>query len=686
MPVHYRPNPSASHAEQTSRRQSASAERRIWIKSYVGIPLAVGFLGMSVLLVGLRTAPLPVDSLVNPTQIADRTGQTLSNWTAQGTHAQFAPLSTIPKALQQATLAVEDENFYHHSAFSVTGLGRALWVDIRHGHIEEGGSTITQQLARTLFLSQNRTIGRKFREALYAMQLEMHESKDAILAEYLNYVYYGYGAYGAAQAAEVYFGKPLAHLNLAECAMLAGLPQAPSAYAPTQHFEAAKERQRIVLQRLVDVGYLTRQQAMAVFAMPIQITHTNQSSLRAPYFTEVAVDEAKRRYRLATDDLYQGGIHIMTTVDPMLQQAAERAITRSLAAHPGLQAALVALDPQTGAVRALVGGRDYQSSPYNRVFAERQPGSTFKAILYTAALQNGWTPASQVESVETTFRYDGNQSYTVRDFGAEYANRPLTLRAALARSDNVYAVTANLDVGPGVVINTAHEMGISAPMQPYPSLALGVFPVSPLQMATAYATLANGGYRVTPYAVSQVSRSTADAPLLRAEPPRVRVVSPQISFQMTDLLHSVLAPHGTGYPVHTFLHQPAAAKTGTTDTDGWMVGYTPATVCAVWVGYDDNRPISLSEAHLASHIWAQFMGTAEQHAPTAWYQPPAGLTARLIDPLTAKLATDTCASTELDYFQPGTEPTLYCPLHPASKPSGLVPRAGGIVQWLRRWL
>ncbi len=671
-------------AEQGNPRSKNVRSRRRWLRNYVGIPMAAGFVGTTAMLAGLKAAPLPVQSFLNPTQVDDREGTVLETWTPKGDHSQIVPLDEIPLALQHATIAVEDAHFYQHSAFSLAGIARATLVNLRHHHVDQGGSTITQQLARTLFLNQDRTLSRKIREALYSIQLEMHESKSTILDEYLNYVYYGHGAYGAPQAAQVYFGRPITRLNLAECAMLAGLPQAPSAFDPFLHFNQAKSRQVAVLHRMAQAGYITDEEAAQAAMQPIQLATESLSSEKAPYFTEVAVSEAKRRFGITSDNLYAGGLRITTTLDPVLQQSAERAVSRLVAPYPKLQAAVIVMDPRTGAIRAMVGGRDYLTSPYNRSFATRQPGSTFKAVVYASALEHGWTPANQVKSTETTFRYDGDKSYTVRDFAGEFAERPLTLRAALARSDNVYAVTTNLQVGPSKVIDTARRMGITSELLPYPSLALGVFPTSPLEMATAYATLANGGFRVTPYAVAQVNWSNQNR-TVSTTPEKTGVISPQVAFQMSDLMQSVLQPGGTAYAIHSYLHSTTAAKTGTTDTDGWMVGYTPTTVCAVWVGYDDNRPLALSEAHVASRIFAHVMNTAEQRFPSSWYRAAAGLVPRLIDPLTAKLATNTCADTEYDYFVPGTEPKESCPLHPAAMAGNSAPKPHGLLGWIRSW-
>jgi penicillin-binding protein 2D len=670
-------------ADPLSGPPSGSNQKNKWIKR-VTIPLLGGFFGMSMLLVLLRILPLPDASLVSPTEIESADGTRLTEWTLEGAQTRRVDLRDIPRPLIQATLAVEDANFYHHRAFHFQSLIRAMLVNLKDGHVVEGGSTITQQLAKNLYLSQDRTIIRKLKEGLYAISLELHESKDMILSQYLNVVYYGHGAYGVGSAAELYFNKPVQDLDIAESALIAGLPKGPSIFSPIEHFAAAKHRQRLVLDRMVSEGYLTKQEADNAYHETLHISLTQRPIEVAPYFTTAAISEVKKRFQITADDLYAGDMSITTTLDPLLQQSAERAIRTTLPKNSGIEAALVAIDPKTGAIRAMVGGRNFTQSPYNRVFAERQPGSTFKAVLYTSALEHGWTPANQINSEMTTFEYgEGENSlYTVHDYGDYYANRPLTLREAIARSDNVYAVSTNIAIGPHLVVDTAKAMGIHSTLHPYPALALGVFPTSPLQMATAYATLANGGFQVTPFTVSQV-RSVHAGKIYQTNVKKVRTIDPDVAYQMTDLLTSVFDHNGTGHAVKSYLHGTAAAKTGTTDTDAWMVGYTPNLVCAVWVGYDTNRNLTTTESHLAAPIWAKFMGTAQVHNPSDWYQPPEDLVRVEIDPLTAKIATDKCAVKEVDYFVKGTEPTEYCPLHPSDSMGAH--DENRIFTWLKRW-
>ncbi|QQE81506.1 PBP1A family penicillin-binding protein [Alicyclobacillus sp. SO9] len=638
------------------------------VRNWIVFPLLAGFAGAAVIITSLRITPLPSVGLIDPTVLDDAAGNELAEWTIRGSHSEQVPLTDIPLSLQQATIAVEDRQFYRHHAFNVTSIGRALAVDFLHHNIVEGGSTITQQLAKNLYLNQQRTVVRKLKEALYAMQLELHESKHTILTQYLNLVYFGHGAYGVQAASELYFHKPVSELNLAQSAMLAGLPKGPELYSPFRNLTAAKNRQYDVLQSMVRGRYITQNEADKAFRQPLHLSHVHDPLQKAPYFTATAIREMQQRFHISPDYLYRGDWHVQTTLDPVLQKAAERAVASTLPKQGDLQAALIAMDPKTGAIKAMVGGKEFDKSPYNRVFAQRQPGSTFKGVLYTSALEHGWSPAKRINSEMTTFLYDNGKTYTVHDYGDFYAHRPLTLKEAIARSDNVYAVTANLEVGPDEVIQTARKMGLTTPLKPYPAMALGVFPTSPLQLAAAYSVLANGGNTVDPYTISQITSPSLKQPL-NATREHQNVVSPDVAFEMSDLLRSVTEPGGTAYRARKYLHGPVAAKTGTTNTDAWTVGYTPNLVCAVWVGYDNNKPLSMTEAHLATPIWGKFMGTAQQRDPAKWYTAPPQLVERTIDPATGKLATSACRDRETDYFVKGTEPTDSCPLHPVIESS-----------------
>lgn len=622
----------------------------------------------------LRYADLPPNEIANPSALLTSDGTILTNLVqGEDTHRIKIPLAEIPQNLIHATLALEDQHFYQHSGISPTSIARALWVDIKSGEVVEGGSTITQQLAKNLFLSQEQTISRKLREAMYTIQLEMNYSKDEILEQYLNVIYYGHGANGIEMAAKTFFNKHAEDLDLAESALLAGLPKGPSIYDPFLDFDKAKERQHIVLDLMQQQGYITKEEADQANQEQLELTPQKTPTGTAPYFTDFVSYQLKNTYNISDADLYRGGLKIETTLDSKMQAAAEQAIQDQLkklpASSANLQVALLAMDPKTGEIKAMVGGRDYKQSPFNRTLAQRQPGSAFKPFVYLTALMNNYTPATKIKSEQTTFTYQDGQgqakSYEVHNYGDHYLNDYISFREAIARSDNVFAVTTNMDIGPEKVINTAKALGLSGEMKPYPSLALGVFPESPLQMVKAYAALANGGYSIEPHVVRQIE-DAANKKITSFEQQKTSILDPGVTFILNDMMKSVYtSPNGTGYRVHEMFNRPAAGKTGTTDTDAWMIGYTPDLVTAVWVGYDKDQLLSPTESYVAAPIWAQFMNAAHEGIPLHDFAVPDNVTELYLDPDSGELATENCPTRQREYFLKGSEPTIWCEEHPS---------------------
>lgn len=633
----------------------------------------------------LRLAPLPKNAAINPSRVVSYTGSWISDLAGVGVTRQQVSLEQVPRYLLNATIAVEDTSFYSHSGFNLKGIARAMLVNLGAGRVMQGGSTITQQLAKNLFLNGNRTIWRKIQEALYAMQLETHLSKNQILTDYLNIIYYGHGATGVGTAAHYFFGKPVQVLNLAESTMLAGLPKGPTLYSPFTHYSLAKERQRTVLQAMVHAGYITQAQAHQAFVMPLHfVVHRKPVEFFAPYFTDAVSYEAQHELHFTQDALYRGGYTIKTTLNPALQKAMDKAIATYIMPHLGLQVAAVALDTRTGSVLAYSGGRNYRTSPYDRVNAMRQPGSTFKPFVYATALDKGWTASMHMISEPRTIVYGTHSVYHVHNFADEYSYGPIDMKQAIARSDNVFAVTANMAAGPALVEETARRFGLPDDMHPYPALALGVFPVSPLQMARAYAALDNGGYLVNPHTIAAVTDEQGHV-LYEAQTKHLLVENPSTSFILTDMMQSVMKPGGTGYRVAKSLPGDIAAKTGTTDTDAWMVGYTPDVVCAVWVGYDQMRPINSVQAHLAAPIFAGVMQEAIKEHPQATFTAPKTVTKVWIDPETGQKATSACPIRELDAFAVGTDPAATCMAHPEPTAS-LTERALNTIRSLFSWM
>ena len=519
-------------------------------------------------------------------------------------YAQPVRVETLPAHLRDAVLAIEDRRFYSHFGLDPLALLRATVVNLRAGRVVQGGSTLTQQLAKNVFLTPARTIKRKVQELLLALWLERKFTKDEILSIYLNRVYLGANAYGVEAAAKRYFGKSARDLDLAESAMIAGLLKAPSRYAPTRNIERARARASQVLASMVDAGFLTRNQAEAAVKAPATVVHARRASGRiARYFADWVLDQVSGYAGPGAGDLL-----VVTTLDAPLQAAAEEAVEWALAgegARRGAgQAALVALDPD-GAVRALVGGRDYAVSQFNRATqARRQPGSAFKLFVYLAALEAGFTPGDLVEDAPITV--DG---WSPRNYDDTYAGT-VTISEALSRSLNTAAVRITEHVGRDAVTRVARRLGITSPLRSDASLALGASEVRLIELTAAYATLANHGQGVWAYGVREIR--TADGAVLyrRSGSGPGTVVAEPVLRQMVAMLEAVVAG-GTGRAAA--LPWPVAGKTGTSDEwrDAWFVGFTRDLVVGVWVGNDDAAAMNtVTGGGLPARLWARFMRTA----------------------------------------------------------------------------
>lgn len=664
------------------------------VKRCLSFLCAFSLLGVGALIVFLlylRTQALPTATILQTSQILDIHGDVIDSYHL-GQNRQVVPLKKISKYLIDATLAIEDHRFYEHHGFDVRGMGRAAAVNARHMDKVQGASTLTQQLARNLYLTQERTWTRKLKEAILTVQLEMRETKDQILEQYLNQIYYGHSTYGIEAAAELFYGKHALDLDLAESSLIAGVPKGPKYYSPYLNYNNAKSRQQTILTAMVKYGYITQKEAGDAYAEPLQIKPLVSSSASvAPYFRDYIRYVALEQLGISENLYNKGGIKIYTTLDLRAQKIAEAVVAENIAKGSELQASLVALDPRTGYIKALVGGTDYTANQFNRALAKtRQPGSSFKPVLYLTALQEpGFTPATLFKSEPTVFTYDdGRKTYTPNNFGSHYSHEEITLRKALAQSDNIYAVHTIMQTGPEKVIDMAHRLGIDSQMKPLPSLALGTFPVSPLQMASAFGTIANAGVRVEPTAILRVEDAKG-AVLYDARPKQERVVDPAAAYVLTNLMESVFEPGGTGYRVASQLKRPVAGKTGTTDTDAWMVGFTPELATAVWVGYDRGRDIGTIDSRKAAPIFAEFTERTLESVPPKLFAEPDGVVSVYIDPANGKLATEQCPDKQLEVFIKGTEPTETSGLHggaaESSKDSKHPDDSSGWWDDLKRW-
>lgn len=591
-----------------------------------------------------------------------------------GQKRYWVNMKEISPELVNATISVEDKNFYEHHGFDFKRIAGAVVADIQAFAKVQGASTITQQYARNLFLEHDKTWKRKLNEAFYTIRLEMNYSKKEILEGYLNTIYYGNGAYGVEAASKYYYGKKASHLTLAEASLLAGIPKGPGIYSPFANLEKAKDRQKIILQTMVDNGYISKKEAQTAAAAPLRLAgiHTSQKVKVAPYFQDAVRNALKNQLHLDERTIALGGLKVYTTLNLKQQKAAESQIEKNVASASEIQIGLVAMDPKNGNVKAMVGGRDYEKSPFNRaVQAIRQPGSTIKPLLYYAALEHGFTPSSTMRSEYTTFHFDDGQAdYTPHNFNNKYANGEITLAQALAVSDNIFAVKTHLFLGEDTLIETAKKFGLSTKMEEVPSLALGTSGVRVIEMANAYSMFANGGKQVHPVLITKVEDYNGNV-IFEKEDHHDRVLNAARAYVMTQMLTGVFDSKLNGYAkvtgstVAKTITRPYAGKSGSTETDSWMIGYSPQLVTAVWAGYDVGKPIEVvAEKTYAKKVWANFMEEALKGKPVkAFKQPKDGVIGMYVNPQNGKLATKDCPVRRFTYFVKGTEPTEYCTDH-----------------------
>ncbi|WP_262421997.1 transglycosylase domain-containing protein [Bacillus aquiflavi] len=575
--------------------------------------------------------------------------------------------------LVNATISVEDKRFYDHFGLDIKRIVAAIIADIKAMGKVQGASTITQQYARNLFLEHDKTWIRKLKEAFYAIRLEMSYSKETILEGYLNTINYGHGAYGAEAASQYYFGKSAADLTLEEATMLAGIPKGPGKYSPLVSMEKAKDRQKIILSAMRQNGYINQAEEIAAAKKPLTFIgkHKHFQLETAPYFQDTVQSVLKNELSIDERTIALGGLKVYTTLDLQDQEAAEKVIQNTMSTDSDIQVGFVSMNPKNGFITAMVGGTHYESSPFNRaVQAVRQPGSTIKPILYYAALEHGFTPSSLMRSEQTTFHFeDGKPPYTPRNFNNLYANDNMTLVQALALSDNIYAVKTHLFLGEETLVNTAKRFGITTKLAKVPSLALGSSDVRVIDMATAYSLLANGGYEIKPTLIKRIENQKGEV-IYEYNKERKPVLRSDLAFVMTHMLTGIFDQKLDGYaPVtgSTIINKMTrlyAGKSGTTEADNWMIGYSPQLTAAVWTGYDKGKPIELTAEKLyAKDIWIGFMEEVHKNKPIKAFKPPKGTVGVYIDPHNGKLATKGCPVKRLTYYATGTEPTEYCTEH-----------------------
>jgi penicillin-binding protein 1A len=605
---------------------------------------------------------------------------------------EMVSLDQISPKLQDAVIAIEDQRFYHHGGVDWEGIIRAFWTNVVQGKVVQGGSTITQQYIKNNLTGKERTYWRKVEEARLANQMEGKYSKDKILEMYLNDVYFGQGCYGVKTACNTFFGKEPLELSLEEAALLAAVIRIPNYYSPYLNPQKALERRNVVLDKMEELGYITSTEAQEAKAKPVQVKEIPEEapSPLAPYFVEYVKKDLYRTFAsdinlrakfgdLSPDDIiFRGGLRIYTTLDLQLQRYAEYAVNSTLDEEGDPAAALCAVDPRSGEIKAMVGGKDYSEQQYN-IAAQggRQPGSAFKVFVLTTAISNGISPYKYYDSSPTTLEFpDGTKWKVSNAEGSSYGE--ISLYTATVRSVNVVFARLIRDVGAQRVAQMAQAMGITSPIDPYPAIALGALTngVNPLEMASACGTLANNGVHNDPICVTKVTDAAGNI-IFENHPNGKRVVREDVAAVVNSILKDVVR-HGTGRAAD--IDRPQAGKTGTTDNyaDAWFVGYTPELSAAVWVGYPQGlvpmrsvHGITVYGGTFPAQIWAKFMKRALADVPASDFaKAEFGEEEEAEDWVSVKICTESgmvatkyCPNTETRYFQRGEEPTETCPLH-----------------------
>jgi penicillin-binding protein 1A len=604
-------------------------------------------------------------------------------------------LDQIPPLVRNAFVLTEDKRFYRHHGVDFLRIPGALWADIKKRSFAEGFSTITMQLARNIFperLTREKSLIRKLKEAKVARAIEARYSKEKILELYLNQIALGNQAFGVETAAQRYFGKSARDLNIAEAAMLAGLPKAPERYNPRRSPERAIQRRNTVIEVMREQGAISDADASLAKAYPLQLARKSEAGDVAPYFVEWIRQQLEQQFG---QRLYEQGLKVYTTLDVDLQSAAERALESQLRAveggkygpykhttfeeylakasersggpaanSPYLQGAFVAMDPRTGAVRAMVGGRDFDDSKFNRATqALRQPGSTFKPIVYADAIQNGRPPSYIVDDSPISIPQAGGGVWTPQNYEGKFEG-PMPMRRGLYQSRNIIAIKLGMELGAQSVIDMARKFGITTPIPPYPSIAIGAADVYPIELIAAYSAFATLGTRATATGIVRVENSRGDV-LWEPNPVRAPVMSPEEAWLMVSMMKDVVQRGTAAGSVGSQFHLPAGGKTGTTNdgTDVWYIGYTSDLVAGVWMGLDKPQNIKSNAQGglLAAPAWTSFMNEVYRRKPSPPDWPrPEGIVVREIDPATGMLAGPGCSGSVAEYFIAGTDPTQQC--------------------------
>lgn len=577
---------------------------------------------------------------------------------------KWISLDKISPYLIDATISTEDKHFYHHIGFDYLRIAKALVTNIVSSSLSEGASTITQQYARNLFLNYDKTWERKIDEAMLAIELEVHYTKDEILEGYLNTINYG-GIFGIENASWYYFNKSASDLTLAEASMLAGIPQAPAKLSPINNEENAKKRQNVVLELMVNNKKITEKDKIVAYNTPLEyVGKTDDNDITSLlYYRDAVIEELNGIETIPSSLIKTGGLKIYTALNKEAQVDLENAVKNNIKEGSELQLAGIMIDPNTGEVMALLGGTDYSKSQYNRAInAKRQVGSTMKPFLYYAALESGFTSASSFISEATTFYFANNKTYSPKNYNDHYANGPLSMTAAIAYSDNIFAVKTHLFLGEETLVNMVNRLGISSNMSAIPSLALGTKEISLMEMVCGYGAFASQGYKVDSHFIKRVEDSKGNI-IYEYKEEKDLILNPSLTYILSEMLTSTYDTAFISYNYPTLISllpkitHKYSIKTGTTDSDMLIIGYNKNAVLGIWTGYDDNRKIDANDYYLHKDVWIDTMETYLKDKDNSWYSVPSNIVGVLVNPITGMLAKEDTKNSKMFYFIKGTEPT-----------------------------
>jgi len=578
--------------------------------------------------------------------------------------SSWVNIEDIDDKLKNAVIAIEDKKFYDHFGFDILRIGKAMLTNIQNGHIVQGASTITQQLVKNLYLDFGKTWKRKMEEAFLTTIAEIQYNKDEILEAYLNTINYGNGNYGVSNASKYYFNKDVSNLTIEEAIILAGIPKSPNKYNPVSNKEQSIKRAYVVAKALLNNKFIDEETYNKLnFDNVVIYGKNNEDNLQMIMYYQDAVYKELENLGISKDILETGGLKIYTNLDIEKQTSLENNILNTISEDAELQVASLIVDPSTGKIEALTGGVDYGLSQYNRATeSKRQVGSTMKPFLYYAALENNLTSSSKFKSEYTVFNISNKLSYSPTNYNDKYANKEITMAAAIAFSDNIFAVKTNLFLGVDTLVNTAKTVGIKETLKAVPSLALGTGEINIIDYATGYTTLASGGYKKDLYLIRKIEDSNGSV-IYTKENKKSLVLNPNYVYILNELLSNTTSSafkdytSATASTIASKLSRKYAIKTGTTASDYWTVGYNKDDLMMIWIGYDNNREFTKSYGYMSKNIWADTMEEIQKDFNANWYETPTNVVGIILDSVTGEV-TNNESKAAVYYYLKGSEPTI----------------------------